>query len=47
MHKISFNVFSLQDQSFRIPGKPEFPNYALQPFSFHGSYLKHIICEAK
>ena len=46
---ISTNVhaFLLQNQSFRVSGRPEFPNFVLQAFNFHYLYQKHIICEGK
>ena len=39
---------SLQNQSFKKSGRPEFPNFLLQAFSLHFLYQKRImICNAK
>ena len=44
----NFHTFLLQSQRFRVSGRPEFPNFGLQAFSFHCLYQEDIIiCEAK
>ena len=42
-----FRLFLLQNQIFRISGRPEFPNFVPEAFNFHYFYQKHIIvCKA-
>lgn len=42
-----FMFYLLQNQSFRISGRPGFPNLALEGIQFHCLYQKHIIiCDA-